>query len=160
MHQIAGKAVCFKEAQKPEFKKYAEQIKKNTKALAEGLREYDLRMVSGGTDNHLVLVDLRDEDVTGKEAEEALEDANIVVNKNSVPHDPEPPQVTSGIRIGTPALTTRGMKEGELEEIGEMIGKVVKNTSSEDVKSEVSERVSELLDEFELYRGSEVYKER
>ena len=160
MHQIAGKAVCFKEAQKPEFKKYAEQIKKNTKALAEGLREYDLRMVSGGTDNHLVLVDLRDEDVTGKEAEEALEDANIVVNKNSVPHDPEPPQVTSGIRIGTPALTTRGMKEGELEEIGEMIGKVVKNTSSEDVKSEVSERVSELLDEFELYRGSEVYNER
>ncbi len=156
MHQIAGKAVCFKEAMKPEFKDYAEQIKKNTKALAEGLREYDLRMVSGGTDNHLVLVDLRDEEVTGKEAEEALEDANIVVNKNSVPHDPEPPQVTSGIRIGTPALTTRGMEEEELEEIGEMIGEVVKNPESEEIQETVSERVSELLENFELYESSEV----
>jgi glycine hydroxymethyltransferase len=156
MHQIAGKAVCFKEAMKPEFKEYAKQIKKNTRALAEGLREYDLRMVSGGTDNHLVLVDLRDEDVTGKEAEEALEDANIVVNKNSVPHDPKPPQVTSGIRIGTPALTTRSMEEEELQEIGEMIGEVVKNPRSQDVQEKVGSRVSELLEEFELYRDSEV----
>ncbi len=156
MHQIAGKAVCFKEAMKPEFEEYAEQIKKNTKALAEGLREHDLRMVSGGTDNHLVLVDLRDEEVTGKEAEEALEDADIVVNKNSVPHDPKPPQVTSGIRIGTPALTTRGMEENELEEIGRMIGEVVKNPEEEVLKDEVGERVSELLEEFPLYEDSEV----
>ena len=156
MHQIAGKAVCFKEAQKEEFKDYAEQIKKNTKALAEGLRKHDLRMVSGGTDNHLVLVDLREEDVTGKKAEKALEEANIVVNKNSVPHDPEPPQVTSGIRIGTPALTTRGMEEKELEEIGEMIGNVVKNPESEETQEEVHKRVSELLEEFELYESSEV----
>ena len=160
MHQIAGKAVCFKEAQKPEFKEYAKQIKKKTKALAEGLREHNLRMVSGGTDNHLVLVDLRNEEVTGKEAEEALEESNIVVNKNSVPHDPEPPQVTSGIRIGTPALTTRGMEEEELEEIGGMIGKVVRNTESEDVKSEVGERVSDLLAKFKLYKGSKIYEER
>ncbi|MBY6287170.1 aminotransferase class I/II-fold pyridoxal phosphate-dependent enzyme [Nanohaloarchaea archaeon H12] len=156
MHQIAGKAVSFKEAMRPEFKEYAQQIKKNTKALAEGLRTHDLRMVSGGSDNHLVLVDLKEEDVTGKEAEEALEEAGIVVNKNSVPHDPEPPQVTSGIRVGTPALTTRGMEEEQLEEIGEMIGRVVRNPDSEEVRDEVMSRVSELLEEYELYAGSEV----
>jgi glycine hydroxymethyltransferase len=156
MHQIAGKAVCFKEAMKPEFEDYAEQIKKNTKALAAGLREEGLKMVSGGTDNHLVLVDLRDEDVTGKEAEEALEEASIVVNKNAVPYDPEPPMVTSGIRIGTPALTTRGMEEEELREIGEMIGEVVKSPEDEDVRLEVEDRVSELLAEFPLYDDSDV----
>lgn len=156
MHQIAGKAVCFKEAMKPEFKDYSKQIKKNTKALTEGLRKHDLKMVSGGTDNHLVLVDLRDKNITGKEAERALEDANIVVNKNAVPYDPEPPMVTSGIRIGTPALTTRGMEESELEEIGEMIGRVVNNPSDDDVREEISNRVGELLNEFKLYKNSEV----
>lgn len=156
MHQIAGKAVCFKEAMKPEFEKYSKQIKKNTKALAEGLREKDLELVSGGTDNHLVLVDLRNEDVTGKEAEEALEEANIVVNKNAVPYDPEPPMVTSGIRIGTPALTTRGMEEEELREIGEMIGKVARNPEDSHIKQNVRRRVSELLERFQLYEGSEV----
>ncbi len=156
MHQIAGKAVCFKEAMKPEFKDYAKQIKKNTKALAEGLREHDLKLVSGGTDNHLVLVDLRDEEVTGKEGEKALEDANIVANKNAVPYDPEPPMVTSGVRIGTPALTTRGMEEKELREIGEMIGEVLKNPEDESVRGEVRKRVSELLEEYPLYEGSEV----
>jgi glycine hydroxymethyltransferase len=156
MHQIAGKAVCFREAMKPEFKDYAKQIKKNTKALAEGLRSEGLRMVSGGTDNHLVLVDLREEKVTGKKAEETLEDVNIIVNKNMVPHDPESPRVTSGIRIGTPALTTRGMEEDELEEIGEMIGEVVKNPEDKTLKDEVRKEVSELLEEFELYEGSDV----
>jgi glycine hydroxymethyltransferase len=156
MHQVAAKAVCFKETMKPEFKVYAEQIKKNTKALAEGLREKGLKLVSGGTDNHLVLVDLRDREVTGKEAEEALEEANIVVNKNAVPYDPEPPKITSGIRIGTPALTTRGMEEKELREIGEMIGEVVENPESESTKEKTAERVSELLAEFELYSESKV----
>ena len=156
MHQIAAKAVCFKEAMRPEFEEYARQIKKNTKALAEGLREHDLEMVSGGTDNHLVLVDLRDEEVTGKEAEEALEDANIVVNKNSVPHDPEPPRVTSGIRIGTPAPTTRGMGGEELREIGEMIGEIVKNSEDEERIEKVAERAERLLKEFPLYENSEV----
>jgi len=156
MHQIAGKAVSFKEAMRTEFEEYAQQIKDNTKALAEGLRTHDLRMISGGSDNHLVLVDLKEEDVTGKEAEEALEEAGIVVNKNSVPHDPEPPQVTSGIRVGTPALTTRGMEEEQLEEIGEMIGRVVRNPDSEEVRDEIMSRVSELLEEYELYAESEV----
>ncbi len=156
MHQIAGKAVCFKEAMKPEFKEYSKQIKKNTKALAEGLKEHNLKLVSGGTDNHLVLVDLRDEEVTGKEGEKALEDANIVANKNAVPYDPEPPMVTSGVRIGTPALTTRGMEEEELREIGDMIGKILKNPEDDSVQEEVRNRVSELLEEYPLYEGSGV----
>ncbi|MBC5793550.1 MAG: serine hydroxymethyltransferase [Nanohaloarchaea archaeon] len=156
MHQIAGKAVCFKEAMKPEFKEYSEQIVKNTQALVEGLRKEGIRMVSGGSDNHLVLVDLREEEITGKEAEELLEKANIVVNKNAVPYDPEPPMVTSGIRIGTPALTTRGMSEEELREIGAMIGKLVKNPEDRDLAEQISETVSKLLDEFPLYEDSEV----
>ena len=156
MHQIAGKAVCFKEAQKPEFKEYAKQIKKNTKALAKGLRSKGLRLVSGGTDNHLVLVDLREEETTGKEAEKALEASNIVVNKNTVPHDPEPPTVTSGVRIGTPALTTRGMEEEELMEIGKMIGEVIKNPEEDEVKSDVRDRVSDLLEEFPLYSDTDI----
>ncbi len=156
MHQIAGKAVCFNEAMKPEFKEYAAQIKDNTKALAKGLREKGLELVSDGTDTHLVLVDLRDEECTGKEAEDALEEANIVVNKNAVPYDPEPPMVTSGIRIGTPALTTRGMEEEELEEIGRMVGRIVKNPKSSEVRRKTSGRVSELLEEFPLYKNSEV----
>lgn len=156
MHQIAGKAVCFKEAMSPEFKDYAKQIKKNTKALAEGLRKHGLRMVSGGTDNHLVLVDLKDEDITGKEAEKSLEEVNIVANKNTVPYDPEPPMVTSGIRIGTPALTTRGMEEEELEKIGEMIGERLKNPDSKKVKDQILSQVEKLLEEYPLYRDSDV----
>lgn len=156
MHQIAGKAVCFKEAMRPGFREYAEQIKKNTKALAEGLRSTGLRMVSGGTDNHLVLVDLREEEVTGKEAEKALEDVNIVVNKNMVPQDPEPPMVTSGIRIGTPALTTREMKEEELQEIGMMIGRRVKNPDDDEKAENIRNKVSRLLEQYPLYEGSEV----
>ena len=156
MHQIAGKAVCFKEALRPEFKDYAKQIKKNTKALAEGLRKEDLEMVSGGTDNHLVLIDLKEEDITGKEAEKVLEDCNIISNKNAVPYDPEPPMVTSGLRLGTPALTTRGMEEEELEEIGEMIGKLIKNSENENLREEVRERVEALMNEFELYRETDI----
>jgi glycine hydroxymethyltransferase len=156
MHQIAGKAVCFKEAMQPEFKDYAKQIKKNTKALAEGLRSEGLEMVSGGTDNHLILVDLKAEDITGKEAEKTLEDCNIIANKNAVPYDPEPPMVTSGLRLGTPALTTRGMEEKELEEIGEMIGKLIKNSEDESLKKEVRERVEALMEEFDLYRETDI----
>ncbi len=156
MHQIAGKAVCFNEALKPEFKDYSKQIKRNTKALAEGLRSKGLRLVSGGTDNHLVLVDLKDEEVTGKEGEKALEDCNIVVNKNAVPYDPEPPMVTSGVRIGTPALTTRGMEEKELEEIGEMIGEVLHKPEDEQVKDQVRDRVEALMEEFPLYRETDI----
>ena len=156
MHQIAGKAVCFKEALRPEFKDYTKQIKKNTKALAEGLRKEDLEMVSGGTDNHLVLIDLKEEDITGKEAEKVLEDCNIIANKNAVPYDPEPPMVTSGLRLGTPALTTRGMEEKELEEIGEMIGKLIKNSGDEKLREEVRNRAEALMNEFDLYRETDI----
>ncbi|MFB6209724.1 MAG: serine hydroxymethyltransferase [Candidatus Nanohaloarchaea archaeon] len=156
MHQIAGKAVCFKEALKPEFEIYAEQILDNTQALAESLQENDLELVSGGTDNHLVIVDLREREVTGKEAEKALEEAGIVVNKNTVPYDPESPKVTSGVRIGTPALTTRGMEEEQLREIGGMISEVIKNPGSQFVRKKTQDRVRELLEEFPLYEESEV----
>ncbi len=156
MHQIAGKAVCLREASRPSFKEYAEQIKANAKALARGLKDGGLRLVSGGTDNHLVLVDLREEEVTGKKAEKLLEESGIVVNKNMVPYDPESPMVTSGIRIGTPALTTRGMEERELEEIGGMIAEVVTNPGDRSIRDDTMERVSTLLEKFPLYEDSEV----
>lgn len=156
MHQIAGKAVCFNEAMKPEFKEYSKQIKKNTKALASSLQENNVKLVSGGTDNHLVLVDLRDEDITGKEAEKALEEVNIVVNKNMVPYDPEPPMVTSGIRIGTPALTTRGMDEKDLERIGDMISKRLRNPEDKELEESIKTEVSSLLENYPLYRDSDV----
>jgi glycine hydroxymethyltransferase len=156
MHQIAAKAVSFREAQRPEFDDYAAQIKRNAKALAEGLQEKGIRLVSGGTDNHMVLIDLRDEDITGKKGEALLEEIGIVSNKNSVPYDPESPMVTSGVRLGTPALTTRGMKETHLREIGEMIGERLKNPEDTGIKNRHDERVSELLESFPLYRNSEV----
>jgi glycine hydroxymethyltransferase len=156
MHQIAGKAVCFREAMKPEFRKYAKQIKKNTQALSEALQNNGHDLVSGGTDNHLVLLDLRDEDITGKEGEKALEDVNIITNKNTVPYDPEGPRTTSGVRIGTPALTTRGMEEEELYEIGEMISERLRNPEDEELADEIRTRVSELLEEFPLYAESDI----
>lgn len=156
MHQIAAKAVSFKEAQRESFKGYARQIKKNTEALAEGLKSQGLRLVSGGTDNHLVLLDLKQEDINGKEGEALLEEVGIVANKNAVPYDPEPPMVTSGVRLGTPALTTRGMKEKELKEIGEMIGRRLKSPYDESLEQVITERVGELLKNFPLYEGSEV----
>ncbi|MFB6199646.1 MAG: serine hydroxymethyltransferase [Candidatus Nanohaloarchaea archaeon] len=156
MHQIAGKAVCFKEAMKPEFKEYAKQIKANTQALAQTLKENGLKLVSGGTDNHLVLVDLRDEEITGKEAEETLESCNIITNKNAVPYDPEPPKITSGIRIGTPALTTRGMEEEQMREIGEMIVERIENPENDEIKQEISDRVEELLEEHSLYAETDI----
>jgi len=156
MHQIAGKAVCFKEAMKPDFKDYAKQIKKNTQSLANALNENGIDLVSGGTDNHLVLVDLREEEVTGKEAEKALEDVNIVVNKNMVPYDPESPRVTSGVRIGTPALTTRGMEEEELYQIGEMIAERIRNPEDTEVAGRIRSLVKKLLEDYPLYKDSEV----
>jgi len=156
MHQIAGKAVCFKEAMKPEFEDYAKQIKKNTQSLANALNENGIDLVSGGTDNHLVLVDLREEEVTGKEAEKALEDVNVVVNKNLVPYDPESPRVTSGVRIGTPALTTRGMEEEELYQVGEMIAERIRNPEDTEVAGRIRSLVKKLLEDYPLYKDSEV----
>ncbi len=151
MHVIAAKAVAFKEAMTPEFKAYAEQIVRNAKVLAEGLKSEGFKIVSGGTDSHIVLVDLRNMNLTGKAVEEALGKANITVNKNAVPFDPQKPTVTSGIRIGTSALTTRGMKEAEMKKIARMISDVVKNIDDDTVIQRVREEVRELCEQFPLY---------
>jgi glycine hydroxymethyltransferase len=150
-HVIAGKAVCFFEAMQPEFIEYQKQIVKNAHILAETLIENGINLVSNGTDNHLMLLDLRNLDITGKDAEHALEVAGITVNKNGIPDDPLPPKVTSGVRIGTPAVTTRGMKEPEMIIIGNLIAKVLKNYDNEDVLLECKEKVKELCDTHPLY---------
>ena len=151
MHVVAAKAVCFNEAQTDEFDEYQAQIVENSRALASVLKDDGWSLVSGGTDNHLVLVDLRDEPITGKDAEEALEDVGITVNKNTVPGEEEPPTVTSGIRVGTPALTTRGMGTEQIERVGSMISRVLSNIDDESVKQEVADEVETLCDEFPLY---------
>ncbi len=129
-HVIAGKAVCFKEALEPSFKEYQEQIVKNAQALCKGLMSRGIKIVSGGTDNHLMLVDLREEEVTGKTLEKLLDEAHITCNKNTVPNDPRSPFVTSGVRLGTPAVTTRGMKEEDMETIAEAIVMVIKSENN------------------------------
>ncbi|MEN3189397.1 MAG: serine hydroxymethyltransferase [Atribacterota bacterium] len=148
MHVIAAKAVCFKQAMTKEFKEYQKQIIKNTRALANKLMELGYNLVSGGTDNHLILVDLRNKGITGKQAENALEEAGITVNKNTIPFDPQKPMITSGIRIGTPAVTTRGMKEKEMEEIAEMINIVLSNIESKKIKEEIRKKVENLCGKF------------
>ncbi|OPY44703.1 MAG: Serine hydroxymethyltransferase [Methanosaeta sp. PtaU1.Bin028] len=151
MHAIAAKAVAFKEAMTPEFRNYQAQVVLNAKALAERLVENRFDLVSGGTDNHLMLVKLLKEGITGREADETLERAGITLNKNMIPFDPSTPFVTSGIRIGTPAVTTRGMKEPEMVQIADMISKVLRNLKSEEVCSDVLSQVQELCDRFPLY---------
>ena len=152
MHIIAAKAVAFKQALSPEFKEYQHQIVKNAKALAEVLEKGGLRLVSGGTDNHMILVDLKSsKDLTGQAVEKALDKAGITVNKNGIPYDTEKPMVTSGIRIGTPAVTTRGMKEKEMEEIGNFILETIENINDDKKLSEIKERVKELCLRFPLY---------
>ncbi len=151
MHVIAAKAVAFREAMTEEFRAYAKQVVLNAKALAEELMREGFKVVTGGTDSHIVLVDLRNMGLTGREVEEALGRANITVNKNAVPNDPLPPTKTSGIRIGTPALTTRGMKEDEMRKVGGMIAKVVKNIDNDKIIESVREEVKELCEQFPLY---------
>ncbi len=153
MHVIAAKAVAFKEALTPEFKKYQEQVLKNSKALAKTLVDEGIKLVSGGTDNHLMLIDLSKTEITGKDAEAALGMADITVNKNTVPFETRSPFITSGIRIGTPAVTTRGMKEKEMQIIGKMISKVINNIKSESTIAEVRKEVVELCKAFPLYKG-------
>lgn len=149
-HVIAAKAVSFGEALKPEFKTYQEQVVKNAAALADGLLKEGFRLVSGGTDNHLMLVDVRNFHITGKEMEHRLEDVCITVNKNAIPNDPEKPFVTSGIRVGTPAVTTRGCKEPEMAEIARCMGMVARDfdSSAEQVRKEVAA----LCERFPIYR--------
>ena len=148
MHVIAAKAICFKQAMTPEFIEYQKQIVKNAKTLADKLLELGYNLVSGGTDNHLMLVDLRNKGITGKQAEKALEEAGITVNKNMVPFDPQKPWVASGIRIGTPAVTTRGMKEKDMGVIAEFINRVLNDTENQKVKDEVRKEVERFCKKF------------
>ncbi|MBO5077147.1 MAG: serine hydroxymethyltransferase [Clostridia bacterium] len=149
MHVIAGKAVCFKEALSPEFKEYQLRIIKNCKALADGLLRRGVDLVSGGTDNHLMLVDLRSLNITGKLAQNLLDDVNITCNKNGIPFDPEKPSITSGIRLGTAAVTTRGMGTAEMDEIAGFIYRTL--TDYDNSKAQVRAEVKALLDRFPLY---------
>ena len=151
MHVIAAKAVAFGEALKPEFADYQKQIVANAKALADALTEHGWRLVSGGTDNHLMLMDLRGTGITGKAAEEALDSVGITVNKNTVPFDPEKPFITSGVRIGTPAVTTRGMKEPQMRVIASLIDGTLRHIGSSDALAQVSRQVDELVAGFPLY---------
>lgn len=152
MHIIAGKAVCFKEALQPEFKAYQQQIVKNAQVLAEELKKYDFELVSGGTDNHLVLVKLVNKGITGKAAEKLLDEAGITTNKNSIPNDPNGPFVTSGIRLGTPAMTTRGFKEDDVRKTVEAIALVINNPENEECKNKAKAIVKELCEKYPLYK--------
>jgi glycine hydroxymethyltransferase len=150
MHVIAAKAVAFKEALQEDFKTYAEQIIKNAKKLSEKLVANGFKIISGGTDNHLMLIDLRNKNMTGKQAQELLDEIGITVNKNSVPYDDKSPMITSGIRMGTPALTTRGMKEPEMEKIAQMINDII-GDPSDNMKKDVKQRIEDLTAEYPLY---------
>ena len=149
MHTIAAKAVCFGEALKPEFKAYQEQIVKNAAVLADTLVSEGFNLVSGGTDNHLMLLDLTDMDVTGKDAEHMLDEVGITVNKNAIPFDTRSPFITSGLRIGTPATTSRGFKEEDMVEVGKLIAMTIKDFEGN--KDEVKKRVAALCEKHPLY---------
>ncbi len=151
MHAIAAKAVTFKQAMTSSFKEYQKQVVKNAKVLAEALVERGFTLVSGGTDNHLLLVDLTDKGITGKEAEGALGEVGIVINKNTIPFDPLSPFVTSGIRIGTPAVTTSGMKEGEMRQIADMVSATLLNIDDNATRDRIKKEVAELCNKFPLY---------
>jgi glycine hydroxymethyltransferase len=151
VHIIAAKAVCFLEALQPEYKTYIQQVIRNAKVLASTIKDRGYRIVSGGTDNHLMLVDVFSKGITGKQAEKALENAGITVNKNTIPYDTNPPMVTSGVRLGTPALTTRGMKEEDMMLVGTLICDVLDNISSEPTQTQTKSKVRELTLSFPLY---------
>lgn len=152
MHVIAAKAVAFYEALQPEFKEYAAQIIKNAKILADTLTADGFRIVSGGTDNHLMLVDLTSKNITGKEAQNVLDEVNITANKNTIPFEPRSPFVTSGLRLGSPALTTRGFKEADMKEVADIIALVLDNPTDDDKKIQARERVAALCKKYPLYQ--------
>ena len=153
MHVIAAKAVAFGECLTDSFDKYIKQVITNARTLAEALISKGYNLVSGGTDNHLMLIDLRNKNLTGKQAEKALDEAGITTNKNAVPYDTQPPLVTSGIRIGTPAVTTRGMKEPEMKQIADFIDKVLSNIDNPDVIKDVKEEVREFTSKYPLFKA-------
>ena len=151
-HVVAAKAQCFYEALQPEFRKYQEQVLKNIKALASSLQDEGFRIIAGGTDNHLILVDVKsNSNLTGKEAQNLLDTINITVNKNTIPNDPEKPFITSGIRIGSPAMTTRGFKEDEFKEVGRIIATALKNPKDEKVLKELKGEVLALTSKHPLW---------
>ena len=151
MHIVAAKAVAFGEALKPEFKTYQENIVKNAKAFADALTKEGFRLVSGGTDNHLVLVDVRNQGLTGKDAEHLLDEIGITCNKNTIPFDPASPFITSGIRLGTPAVTTRGFNEDDMREVAAIIGLVLKNKDDAAKQQEAAARVAALCAKYPMY---------
>ena len=153
MHTIAAKAICFKEASQPEFKDYQYQVLSNAKTLAHILKNDGFRLISGGTDNHLLLIDVSNRNLTGKRAAIILEEAGFVTNKNSIPFDELPPSITSGIRLGTPACTTRGMKEAEMKLVGKWIAKILHNPQEEELRKKISSEVQELCRVFPIYEG-------
>ncbi len=155
MHVIAAKAVALKEAMSPEFKTYQAQIVKNAAALADALKQHNFSLVSGGTDNHLMLVDVRNRNLTGKAAERLLDDIGVTVNKNSIPNDPAGPMVTSGIRIGTAAVTTRGFVEMDMSEIAAIVTSVLDNPTDESIQTQARARVKALCDRYPLYADKE-----
>jgi len=150
MHTIAAKAVCFGNLMKPEFKTYCKQILKNAKVLAEELVKYEFNLISSGTDNHLMLIDLRNKNMTGKDAQNLFEEAHITINKNMVPDDPEKPFITSGVRVGTPAVTTRGLKEPEMKKIANWINLIVQNRADQDEIYKIRDEVTALAHQFKL----------
>ena len=152
MHVIAGKAVCFQEALQPEFKEYSHQIIRNAQAMAEALKKYDFELVSGGTDNHLVLVKLVNKGLTGKVAEKLLDEAGITTNKNSIPNDPNGPFVTSGLRLGTPAMTTRGFKEEDVKKTVDAIALVLNDPEGKESHEQAAAIVKSLCEKYPLYR--------
>jgi len=153
MHVIAAKAVCFLEALQPAFREYQKDIVDNAWILCETIASKGFRIVSGGTDNHLMLVDVFSKGVTGKQAEKALEHAGITVNKNAIPFDPNPPMVASGIRVGTPAVTTRGMKQAEMRKIGGWIAEVLADLENENLLAHIRKEVTALTEQFPLYES-------
>ena len=151
MHIIAAKAICFLEAMQPAFRDYAKQVVSNAKVLAETLAAEGFRIISGGTDTHLMLVDVFSKGMLGSEAEKALGEAAITVNKNAIPFDTNPPMKPSGIRVGSPALTTRGMKENEMRQVGRFIAEALTNRNDATVLAKVRKQIVELADAFPLY---------
>jgi glycine hydroxymethyltransferase len=155
MHVIAAKAVCFGEALTDDFVNYQKQVLNNARHLAKTLTAMGYRIVSGGTDCHLMSVDLRSKNITGKEAELALDKAGITVNKNTIPYDPQPPLITSGIRIGTPAITTRGMKEKEMEIVASFIDEAIRSKDNDGMLKEISSKVEKFTSNYPIYKGFE-----
>jgi glycine hydroxymethyltransferase len=153
MHVIAAKAIAFKEALSPEFKQYAAQVKKNAQVVADTLTQRGLRIVSGGTQSHVMLVDLRAKGITGKEAESVLGSAHMTINKNAIPNDPEKPMVTSGVRIGTPAMTTRGFQEDEARATAHLVADVLDNPRDQAHLAAVRAKVADLTRRFPVYGG-------